>query len=116
MVMEALARNPLLFRSPVPPVGELAVLELDRGNLSLAHARRTRRHGPRPHRVDQRGPLLADDEVTLLEQILDEPRRLWEITAVEQGESLTLRDTGSGDRLTATAHAGVSERLTRQAG
>lgn len=48
--------------------------------------------------------------------MLDEPHRLWEITAVEQGESLTLRDTGSGDRLPATEHAGVSERVTRQAG
>ncbi len=60
--------------------------------------------------ADQRGPLLADDEVALLQQVLDEPRRLWEITAVAQGESLTLRDTGSGDELTVTEHAGSRGR------
>lgn len=60
--------------------------------------------------VDQRGPLFADDGFTLLEQILDEPRRLWEITAVDQGESLTLRDTGSDDSLTVTEHAGSEGR------
>jgi hypothetical protein len=60
--------------------------------------------------ADQRGPLLADDEVALLEGVLDEPRRLWEITAVEQGESLTLRDTGSGDELTVVEHAGSEGR------
>lgn len=60
--------------------------------------------------ADQRGPLLAADEVSLLEQVLDEPRRLWEITAVVQGESLTLRDTASGDELTVTEHAGSDGR------
>lgn len=59
---------------------------------------------------DQRGPLLAADEVELLEQVLDEPRRLWEITGVVQGESLTLRDTGSGDELTVTEHSGSEGR------
>lgn len=60
--------------------------------------------------ADQRGPLLADDEVALIEQVLDEPRRLWEITAVEQGESLTLRDTGSGDEVAVVEHAGSEGR------
>ena len=60
--------------------------------------------------ADQRGPLLATDEVGLLEQVLDEPRRLWEITAVEPGESLTLRDTASGDELTVTEHSGSADR------
>lgn len=59
---------------------------------------------------DQRGPLLAADEVGLLEQVLDEPRRLWEITGVVEGESLTLRDTGSGDELTVTEHSGSEGR------
>lgn len=59
---------------------------------------------------DQRGPLLAADEVGLLEQVLDEPRRLWEITEVVEGESLSLRDTGSGDELTVTEHSGSEGR------
>lgn len=60
--------------------------------------------------ADQRGPLLAADEVGLLEQVLDEPRRLWEITGVVEGESLTLRDTASGDELTVIEHSGSEGR------
>lgn len=60
--------------------------------------------------ADQRGPLLAPDEVGLLEQVLDEPRRLWEITGVVEGESLTLRDTASGDELTVVEHSGSEGR------
>lgn len=60
--------------------------------------------------VDQRGRLLAADEVGLLEQVLDEPRRLWEITGVVEGESLTLRDVGSGDELTVSEHSGSEGR------
>ncbi len=59
---------------------------------------------------NQRGPLLTADEVGLLEQVLDEPRRLWEITGVVEGESLSLRDTGSGDELTVVEQSGSEGR------
>lgn len=49
--------------------------------------------------LEQRRPLLADDEAALVEAMLQAPRRLWEITAVTPGESFTLRDTGSGDEI-----------------
>lgn len=60
--------------------------------------------------LEQRAPLLADDEVDLLDQALVEPRRLWEIMAVDPGESLTLRDTGSGDEVTVVEHSGSRGR------
>lgn len=60
--------------------------------------------------ADERGPLLSAEEVGLLEQVLDEPLRLWEITGVVHGESLTLRDTGTGDELIVTEHAGSAFR------
>ncbi|MCC5951905.1 MAG: SEC-C domain-containing protein [Acidimicrobiia bacterium] len=60
--------------------------------------------------VDERGPLLADDEVALLEELLYEPPRLWEVTEVQPGATLTLRDTGSGDVLTVTERSGSTGR------
>jgi hypothetical protein len=60
--------------------------------------------------LDQREPLLAADEVGLLEAVLDEPRRLWEVTAVAPGKSLRLRDTGSGDEVTVTERSGSKGR------
>ncbi len=60
--------------------------------------------------VDQRGPLLPDDEVALLEAVLSEPRRLFEITDVSPGESLTLRDTATGAVTTARERSGSLDR------
>jgi hypothetical protein len=60
--------------------------------------------------LDQREALLADDEVALIEAVLEEPRRLWEITAVTPGESLSLRDTGSGDEVTVIERSGSEGR------
>lgn len=173
VVMEAMARNPALFRRPVSPLGELlSAIGLERRGIEWGWAaeewdrRRAQRSlsvrvgkkfnyatGPDGHDTmfglalsaagdrddvveairqflvdpflvdvavhegglgeeygDQRGPLLAADEVELLEQVLDEPRRLWEITGVVEGESLSLRDTGSGDELTVTEHSGSEGR------
>lgn len=47
--------------------------------------------------LDARGELLPADERELLERLLEEPRRLWEVTAVEPGRALTLRDTATGE-------------------
>ncbi len=58
----------------------------------------------------QREALLAADEVSLIESALEEPRRLWEITEVDAGSSLTLRDTGSGDVVTVVERSGSLER------
>lgn len=60
--------------------------------------------------ADERGPLLAADEVALLEAVLAAPRRLWEITALTPGEALTMRDTSSGDEVTFVEHAGSQDR------
>ena len=60
--------------------------------------------------LDQRRPLLAEDEVAMLEAVLEQPRRLWEITAVEPGASLTLRDTRSGDVLEVDERSGSEGR------
>jgi hypothetical protein len=47
--------------------------------------------------LDERGSLLPDDERELVAALLEQPRRLWELTAVEAGRALTLRDTATGD-------------------
>jgi len=59
----------------------------------------------------QREALLAADEVSLIESALEEPRRLWEISEVDAGASLTLRDTGSGDVVTVVERSGSLERV-----
>jgi hypothetical protein len=60
--------------------------------------------------LDQRGALMADDEVALFTALFEEPRRLWEVTAVAPGESLTLRDTGSGNVVTVVERSGSEGR------
>ncbi len=60
--------------------------------------------------LDERGHLLPDDERDLLERLAVEPRRLWEVTEVEPGEGLTLRDTGTGDVVEVTEHRGSLDR------
>jgi hypothetical protein len=60
--------------------------------------------------LDQREALLAGDEVALIETMLEAPRRLWEITEVTPGESLTLRDTGSGEEVTVLERSGSQGR------
>jgi hypothetical protein len=58
----------------------------------------------------ERGELLPADERQLIEELLDEPRRLWEVTAVDPGTSMTLRDTASGDQVAVSEHLGSLER------
>ena len=60
--------------------------------------------------LDQRGPLLAEDEVGVLEAALAEPLRLWEIVEVTPGERLTLRDTRAGDQVTVVERSGSEGR------
>ena len=56
----------------------------------------------------ERGDLLPPDERRLIEDLLGQPRRLWEVTEVEPGTRLTLRDTATGDQVV------VDERLASQ--
>lgn len=49
--------------------------------------------------LDERGELLPPDERRLVEDWLGTGRRLWEITSVDPGRSLTLRDSGTGDSI-----------------
>ena len=58
----------------------------------------------------ERGELLPADERQLIEELLDEPRRLWEVAAVDPGTGMTLRDTATGDHVTVTEHLGSLER------
>ncbi len=44
-----------------------------------------------------RGDLLPEDERDLIGELIENPRKLCEITAVDPGRSLTLRDTSSGE-------------------
>ena len=60
--------------------------------------------------LEERGVLLPDDERDLLTGFLDEPRRLWEITAVDEGSGLDLRDTRTGDALSVAERAGSRGR------
>lgn len=48
------------------------------------------------HYLAERGPLLPADERSLVEEVLAAPRRLWELTAVDEGASLELRDASTG--------------------
>jgi len=56
--------------------------------------------------LDLYGALLPDDELELAEAWLESPRRLWEVTAVDEGTSLTLRDTSTGDEVVVTERTG----------
>ncbi|MDQ6840593.1 MAG: SEC-C domain-containing protein [Actinomycetota bacterium] len=56
--------------------------------------------------LEERGALLPADELELLTRFVDEPRRLWEITAVDEGATLDLRETKTGERLSVDEHAG----------
>ena len=47
--------------------------------------------------LDSRGALLPGDERELLDRLIAEPRRLWEVTGAEPGATLTLRDTATGE-------------------
>ncbi|HEX3567927.1 MAG TPA: SEC-C metal-binding domain-containing protein [Acidimicrobiales bacterium] len=58
----------------------------------------------------QRGELLPADERQLIEELIEEPRRLWEVMAVDPGTEIALRDTATGDHLTVTEHLGSMER------
>lgn len=49
--------------------------------------------------LDERGHRLPEDERDLFERLLEEPRRLWEVTEVRPGTGLTLRDSGRGDEV-----------------
>lgn len=60
--------------------------------------------------LEQRSALLPNDEVELLEALLEERRRLWEVTAVTPGRSLTLRDTKTGDEITVSERSGSMGR------
>lgn len=60
--------------------------------------------------LDERGALLLDDERDLLAQLVEERRRLWEVVEVDPGNSLTLRDTATGDRLEVSEHLGSQGR------
>lgn len=58
----------------------------------------------------ERGDLLPDDERRLVVSILDEPRRLWEITEVRPGEALVLRDTATGETVDVAERSGTEGR------
>jgi hypothetical protein len=56
--------------------------------------------------VAERGDLLPADERALLTRLLDEPRRLWEVTTVDSGTGTKLRDTRTGATVSVEAHVG----------
>ena len=58
----------------------------------------------------ERGDLLPVDERELLERLVDEPRRVWEITDVAPGTGMTLRDTTTGDTLAVAERLGSQDR------
>jgi hypothetical protein len=58
----------------------------------------------------ERGELLPADERQLIEGLLEARRRLWEVTAVDPGTGMTLRDTTTGDHVVVTEHLGSLER------
>lgn len=62
----------------------------------------------------ERGALLPPDEQELLTRFLDEPRRLWEITGVDAGTGLDLRDTRTGDAVSVDEHVGSVGRQPGQ--
>ena len=53
-----------------------------------------------------RGDLLPEDERDLIGELIENPRKLCEITAVDSGRSLTLRDTASGEVVTVNEQRG----------
>ncbi|MDQ2723982.1 MAG: SEC-C domain-containing protein [Actinomycetota bacterium] len=54
----------------------------------------------------ERSDLLPPDERELLTTFLEEPRRLWEVTAVDEGSRLDLRDTKTGDAVSVDERTG----------
>ncbi len=58
----------------------------------------------------QRGELLAEDERDLVEAIVGTPRELWEVTAVDAGRSLGLRNTRTGDEVEVPERRGTVGR------
>jgi hypothetical protein len=56
--------------------------------------------------LDTRGALLPDDERRLLDRLIEEPRRLWEVSGAEPGSNLTLRDTATGETVVVNEHLG----------
>ncbi len=58
----------------------------------------------------ERGELLPADEKQLIEELLEAQRPLWEVTAVDPGTGMTLRDTATGDHVVVTEHLGSLER------
>ncbi|MEJ7766116.1 MAG: SEC-C metal-binding domain-containing protein, partial [Acidimicrobiales bacterium] len=71
-----------------PIVADVAVFE---GGIAAAY-------------LHERGHLLPLDERELLQALVGQPRRLWEVTAVVRGTSLTLRDTATGEELEVKEH------------
>lgn len=64
----------------------------------------------------ERGHRLPPDEAALLDAMVHEPRRLWEVVAVDRGVGLRLRDTRTGDtvevdEMSGSAGASVGELL-----
>jgi hypothetical protein len=60
--------------------------------------------------LEERAALLPDDECQLLERLVEEPRRLWEVIDVDRGTSLTLRDTRMGERFVVTERTASKDR------
>ncbi|MGI8662237.1 MAG: SEC-C metal-binding domain-containing protein [Acidimicrobiales bacterium] len=60
--------------------------------------------------LDERAPLLPVDEIELLREVLDEPRRLWEILRVDEGVAVELRDTRTGDVIEVVERSGSQGR------
>ncbi|HXA34461.1 MAG TPA: SEC-C domain-containing protein [Acidimicrobiales bacterium] len=52
----------------------------------------------------ERGELLPADERKLIEELVEQRRRLWEVTAVDPGTAMTLRDTATGDHVVINEH------------
>ncbi|MDP1818615.1 MAG: SEC-C metal-binding domain-containing protein [Acidimicrobiales bacterium] len=60
--------------------------------------------------VDERAPLLPADEIELLQRVLAEPRRLWEILRVDEGVGVELRDTSTGEVIEVIERSGSQGR------
>lgn len=56
--------------------------------------------------VAERVDLLPADERDLLTRLLDEPRRLWEVTTVAEGTGMDLTDTRTGDTVSVDEQVG----------
>jgi SEC-C motif len=55
--------------------------------------------------VNQRGTLLPEDELILVRTWLDTALVLWQVDEIDPGETVTLRNTRSGDKKVVTEHA-----------